>query len=136
MRLVRIARDRWDVQAACDSRGSCQVLDFLSELGGAYEAAREGMLALLHRHIPVNGLRQLREPLCKPLGNDLFEFRREPKGRRLRVIWFYDVGRVVVCACAFTKDAETPRAQITRALRLRAQYFSDQRQGLNRVEDP
>src|SRR6185295_14396310 len=101
--LVRIGRDQWDVLAVCDERGACPVLDVLEALSSSYPAAVDGMLSLLRERIPQDGPQGLRAPTCKSLGNGLWEFRKEPKGRRLRVIWFYDFGRIVVCTVAFTK---------------------------------
>jgi phage-related protein len=136
MRLLRIARHAWDIQAVCDARGDCQVLDFLDSLGGDYVAARDAMLSLLQEYLPVHGPQRLREPHSKPLGNELFEFRKEPKGKRLRIIWFDDTGKVVVCASAFAKDKKkTPPEEKERAKKLRAAYFKDQLANKNEIED-
>jgi hypothetical protein len=43
MKLVRIAREQWDVLAVVDHRGHCQVLDFLKGLAPNYQAAKEAM---------------------------------------------------------------------------------------------
>jgi hypothetical protein len=130
MRLIRIRRHTWDVLAVCDDRGDCQVLDFLESLEANYDAAVDAMLALLRERVPVHGPPR-RMPLTRDLGQDLFEFRREPKGKRLRVIWFFDTGRVVVCTTAFTKDDVAPPQEIARGVRLRGKYFSDQKKGRN-----
>lgn len=122
MKLVRIARLRWEVLAICDSRGGCPVLEFLADPGGtSYQVAAEQMMQLLATQVPAGGPPRT-EPLCKPLGNGLFEFRRQPKGKKLRVVWFYGGGTVVVCATAFTKAERTPRTKIAQALLLRESY--------------
>ena len=77
----------------------------------------------------------MREPLCKPLGDEIFEFRKEQKGKRLRVAWFYDTGRVVVCTVAFTKAEKSPPEEKTRSLRMRALYFEGQKNHTNRVNE-
>ena len=49
MKLVRLAKAHWEVLAACDDRGRCELLEFLSGLTGSYKAAaREMMILLLH----------------------------------------------------------------------------------------
>jgi hypothetical protein len=93
------------------------------------------MLHLLRDYVPVHGPLRLRAPLCKSLGDDIFEFRKEPKGKRLRVAWFYDSGRVVVCAVAFTKAEKLPAEEKARAIRMRARYFRDQRNGTNQIDE-
>lgn len=121
MRLVRIGRRRWDVLAVMDHRGQCQVLDFLASLEGSSRAVAEAMSRLLRRTIPANGPPRA-EPLCKPLGDGLFELRKQPKGKKLRVVWFYGGEAVIVCAVAFSKAERTPRERIEEARRLREQY--------------
>jgi phage-related protein len=84
------------------------------------------LFELLLNRIPKAGPPRA-EPLCKPLGHGLFEFRRQPKGKKLRVIWFYGGGAVIVCAVAFTKAERTPRTQIERARALKKAYLEDKR---------
>lgn len=65
------------------------------------------------------------EQESKDLGDGLYEFRRRPKsGAHLRVIWFYDKGRMVVCTHTFTKARrKTPPNEITKAQKIRERYF-------------
>jgi len=127
MKLVRIAKLRWEVLAVCDHRGHCPVTDFLTDLKGtSYQIAAAEVFELLLNRIPKAGPPRA-EPLCKSLGHGLFEFRRQPKGKKLRVIWFYGGGAVIVCAVAFTKAERTPRTQIERARALQKAYLEDKR---------
>lgn len=139
MRLLRIARKRWEVLAICDHRGGCPVLDFLEGLTGAYQAAVEQMLVLLGQLIPENGPPK-GEPLCKSLGDGLYELRKQPKGKKLRVVWFYGGGPVIICAAAFTKAERTPRAEIIRARALQREYWEARKHGqlkiVNRGANP
>jgi hypothetical protein len=75
MKVVRLARKRWEVLAVCDSRGRCPVTEFLEDLEGTgYQVAAEQMVQLLVVQVPANGPPR-NAPLCKPLGDGLFEFR-------------------------------------------------------------
>lgn len=121
MRLVRLARHRWEVLAILDARDRCEVLEFLLTPGESYRAAAEAMLHLLFEAIPRGGPPKA-EPLCKPLGDGLFELRKQPKGKKVRVVWFYGGGAVVVCAVAFTKAERTPRAKLAQARLLKERY--------------
>jgi phage-related protein len=80
------------------------------------------MLALLRLQIPANGPPK-GEPLCKPLGDGLYELRRQPKGKKLRLVWFYGGGAVIVCAAAFTKAERTPRIELERAKQVKEDYW-------------
>jgi phage-related protein len=122
MNLVRIAKLRWDVLAIVDARGRCPVLEFLADLQGPQRTAAEQMLALLRLQIPANGPPK-GEPLCKPLGDGLYELRRQPKGKKLRLVWFYGGGAVIVCAAAFTKAERTPRIELERAKQVKEDYW-------------
>jgi phage-related protein len=121
MKLIRLAKRRWEVLAILDAREHCDVLDFLTEPEESYRIAARAMLHVLFDAVPIAGPPQ-REPLGKSLGDGLFELRKQPKGRKLRVVWFYGGGAVVVCATAFTKAERTPRAKLAQALTLRERY--------------
>jgi hypothetical protein len=122
MKLIRIARGEWDVLAVLDSRDRCQVLDFLEELEGPESVAAAGMMRLLEEIVPKLGLPRSAS-VCKSLGDGLFEFRRQPKGKKLRVLWFYGGTAVIVCTAAFKKAEKTPRAQVDQARFLCKQYW-------------
>ncbi len=127
MKLVRIGKLRWDVLAVCDSRGRCQVTGFLADLEGTtHQIAAEQVLKLLRKQVPASGPPKA-EPLCKHLGDGLYEFRKQPKGKKLRVVWFYGGGAVIVCAVAFTKAERTPRTQMERARAQQKAYMEDRR---------
>lgn len=121
MKLVRIGKLRWDVLAILDARERCGILDFLTDPEESYRVAAQAMLRTLFEAIPRGGPPRA-EPLGKSLGNGLFELRKQPKGKKLRVVWFYGGGAVVVCAVAFTKAERTPRAKLAQALLLRERY--------------
>lgn len=55
---------------------------------------------------------------------------------RIRVLWFYDRGSVVVCTHGFVKDSrKTPKREIESALRVRQQYFAAKRANAIQIED-
>jgi len=123
MRLVRIGWGAWEVLAVVDPRGRCQVLDFLGQLGVGYAVARRVMLLFLQLRLPQDGPPMNNAQLCKPLGDGLFELRRQPKGQKLRVVFFYDEGRRIVCTNAFCKAETTPRTELLLARAQRKRYL-------------
>lgn len=135
MKLVRIARREWDVLAVLDSREKCQVLDFLADLHGPESRAAKSMIALLSETVPQSGP-PTREPLCKSLGEGVYEFRRQPKGKKLRVLWFYGGAAVIVCTAAFKKAERTPRVQLDQARFLCKQYWIARSRGEFEILDP
>ena len=121
MKLVRIAREQWDVLAVVDHRGHCQVLEFLEALAPNYHTARDSMLILLRDVLPQSGPPRHNE-ISKSLGGGIFELRRQPKGRKLRVVYFYDSGFRIICTSAFTKAETTPIVEIASARFLARRY--------------
>jgi hypothetical protein len=136
MYLLRVAKGLWEVQAVCDAEGACPALDFLLGLQrGPYRAASDWMLQLVKQTMTTCDPRTIPMPLCRSLGDGLFEFRKQPKGKKVRLLWFVDVGRIVVCTSVFLKDDKTGPVEIERARALRRRYFEDQRMGRNHIID-
>jgi phage-related protein len=123
MQLVRIARDQWDVLGVLDGKGCCQVLDFLRQLPPNYAAAQRWMLQFLFLHLPAAGPPKHNADLCKSLGGGIFELRRQPKGQKLRTLFFYDDLCRIVLTNAFLKAETTPRTDIALARSLKKRYF-------------
>jgi phage-related protein len=123
MKLVRIAREQWDVLAVLDLRGRCQVLDYIDALGANYAAAKRGLLRFLRVELPRDGPPTHNAQRCKPLGGGVFELRRQPKGQKLRVLFFYDDGFRIVCTNAFSKAETTPQTEIELARALKDRYL-------------
>lgn len=136
MRLVRIARDQWDVLAILDGRGECQVLDFLQQLPPSYAAAQRWMLQFLRLQLLAAGPPRNNADLCKSLGGGIFELRRQPKGKKLRTLFFYDDMSRIVLTNAFLKAETTPRSELALARSLRKRYFEAKfRHGLQIVKE-
>jgi len=92
------------------------------------------MLALLRQQIPSSGPPH-NEEISKQLDGDIYEFRRTPnRGPALRVLWFYDEGKVIVCTHGFWKTTQkTPSAEIQKAQQLRKDYLRAKRSNSIRI---
>jgi hypothetical protein len=67
------------------------------------------------------------EEKSKLLREGIFEFRT--KGG-LRLLWFYDEGRVVICVNGYIKQGQkTPNAEIDAAIQWKNKYFTAKRLG-------
>lgn len=121
MKLLRLAKQQWTVLAVQNDRGNCQVLDLLSESGDPGER----LLSDLRESIPARGPPLNNQEFSKSLRDKIFEF-REPttKGGTLRVLWFYDENKLVVCANGVLKKrGDTPAELIDAAVKVRTAYF-------------
>src|ERR1700687_3898616 len=100
MRLRRVRRTRWDVLAVCSPRGDCPLLEYLVGLEAQLAADGRALLRLLAgvaehgppRHVEIS----------HKIAGEIWEF----ISGRLRVLWFYDEGRRVVCCHGFVKRAK------------------------------
>ena len=47
---------------------------------------------------------------------------------RLRLLWFYDEGRLIICTSGFVKKGrKTPRYEIEHAIQVMSNYFEDKK---------
>lgn len=117
MRLRRVRRAQWDVLAVCSPRGECPLLEFLGGLNAELAADGRAMLRLLSLASEQGPPRNTE--LSHKLAGEIWEF----IAGRLRVLWFYDEGRVIVCSHGFMKRTrKTPMSEIDRAQAARRGY--------------
>ncbi len=118
MRLRRVRSGGWQVLAVCTDRGDCPLLQFLAEIEGGLARDGRRMLKLLDR-VADHGPPRNTE-ISHQLGPGLWEFIQG----RVRVLWFYDEGKLVICSHGFVKKRQkTPATEIERAQEYRRQYF-------------
>ncbi|HWM92248.1 MAG TPA: type II toxin-antitoxin system RelE/ParE family toxin [Thermoanaerobaculia bacterium] len=130
MKLRRVRRGQWDVLAICGPRGECPLLDFLASLEAQLEADGRSMLRLLSfaaQQGPPHNVE-----VSHKIAGEIWEL----IAGRLRVLWFYDQGRLVVCSHGFVKRTrKTPPGEIQRAQAALDAYQAAKRAGSLKVED-
>ena len=121
MKLLIVRRDVWTILAVCEEE-RCPLYRDLEALGKRLP----GDFAKIMRrfeHFAANGPPRNKE-LCRELEDGIFELKAQ-KGL-MRVFFFYDEGRVVVCSHAVQKPKKkTLRTQISRARRARKAYLAE-----------
>ena len=95
MRLIRIAKGRWEVLAEVDAGGSCPVLDLLNPSGVLKEPQRF-LSRFLRVYLPLEGPPVSSLPRCRPLADGVFELRSHPR-QETAVLFFSDEGQRIVC---------------------------------------
>lgn len=118
MKLRRLSREgKWQVLAACTERGNCPLEEFLCNLAPNFESSLRGILALLD-YVAVNGPPRNVE-LSHQLRGDIYEF---IKGR-IRVLYFLERDRVIICTHGLVKKSQKIRGvEIERAEAVRRAY--------------
>src|SRR4030066_2271851 len=117
------------VLAACTERGECELLSFLNEMEGPIGRAAIRMASILERTAKEGPSR--RTEISHQIEDEIYEFIQG----RLRVLWFYDEGSLVVCSHGFVKKTrKTPRPELRRAKDTRRRYFDDKTKGKITIE--
>ena len=108
--------------------GRFPVAEFLAQAGGADPHEFRKLTALLDRCCR-HGIPNNKEKV-RPLGDGLHEFKT---GGGLRVFWFWDAGRMVICAHGIVKKSnKTPPKDLKLARDRKAAYESAKRK--NKIE--
>lgn len=124
MVLFEIAKDRYKVYALGRDGDDCDLLDFLSSLGPNRQKDGDRLLALLER-VSQNGPPRNTD-ISHQIRNEIFEFIQG----QLRVLWFYEEGKVILCTHGFLKRSrKTPDREISRADLLRKGYLETKAKG-------
>ncbi len=127
MKLLKLDQGQFTVHAVCDERGKPALLEFLEGLGANLKANGVGMIQLLKRcaqHGPPKN-----SDLKHHLGDGICELR---KGQ-LRVLYFTDKGRVIICSHGLIKKTgKVPTKDINRANTARDRYLNARH--LNQLE--
>ena len=122
MHLLLVSKGFYTVYAVAKSRERCELLEFLEGLGQTLQKDSDRMLALLGR-VAMEGPPRNTE-ISHQIKGKLFEFIQG----RLRVLWFYDEGRLIICTGGFVKKRrKTPRGEIDHAIQLMYDYFEDKK---------
>ena len=130
MRLRRVRGARWEVLAVCGARGDCPLLDFLAGLEARLAADGRAMLRLL-AFVAEQGPPRNVETSHKIAG-EIWEL----IAGRVRVLWFYDAGRLVVCSHGFVKRTrKTPAGEIERARSAYEAYLAAKQSATLEVEE-
>lgn len=124
MKLERVRTGDWQILAVCTDRGDCPLLEFLAGLEG--QLARDGrrMLRLLARVASKGAPRNTQ--ISHQLDSGIWEFIQG----RIRVLWFYDQGRMIICSHGFVKKRQrTPADELERARGARRRYLESKIEG-------
>ena len=132
MRLVRLARSRWEALAILAEGEHCEVLDFLLGKREGQQGVRRGMYSFLRETVPLYGPQEDNAELClrmRPYEDGLYEFRKQARaGPKVRVIFFTD-GNRIICVNGFLKTDATPQRKLDEAAAVRRRYFDDKSKG-------
>lgn len=111
-----VVRSRWTVYAVCTARGTCPLEEFLGDHGQLGQD-KDRMLRRLEA-IAEHGPQFLPE-ISHQIEPDLWQTEQG----RVRILWFYDRDRVIVCSHGFIKRTrKTPEGEKAMARQALREY--------------
>ncbi|HEX3552689.1 MAG TPA: hypothetical protein VIA62_05630 [Thermoanaerobaculia bacterium] len=117
MRLLRIAKGRWEVLAEVEPGGSCPVLDRLDQAGSRRET-QVFLSRFLRVYLPLEGPPTSSLPRCRPLADGVFELRGQASGQEPPLLFFSDAGQRIVCTSAPDSRQRYFEAKAARGLQI------------------
>ncbi|GFM73770.1 hypothetical protein PSCICL_47620 [Pseudomonas cichorii] len=103
-----------------EADGRSQVEKFMDEVGAGFEANLNGLLIMMERHSKL-GSDAFNTAQCHYVdqGEKIYEY---IKGR-LRIFWFEDDDKIIVCTHGIVKKSQkTPGREIQKAIRVKRTY--------------
>jgi phage-related protein len=130
MILRVIERGSWTLLAVCTGRGECSLLDDLEGLAPNLSGDGVRLSRLLERVAEYGPPKNT--DINQKIKGDIWEF----TPGRIRVLYFFDQGKLIVCSHMFVKKTQkTPAREIQRAEEIRARYLADKAQGALEIEE-
>lgn len=121
----------WKVYAICQDSGECDLRTFLDDLTGDYRKYAVKTVAAMD-DISKRGpeaLTKFNSHQVDPLDKGVWQF----TVGKIRVLFFYDDGKVIVCSHGFKKKTQkTPKSEQDAARRAKQIYLEDKKK--NRLE--
>lgn len=134
MELKVLFPGKWRITSPMERDGRSQVEVFIDDVGGNFSANVSGLVAMMEAH-SEQGPDQFNTSQCHYVDQQeqIYEY---IKGR-LRLFWFEDDDRVVICTHGIVKkDQKTPKRDIDRAKRVKSAYLQAKaNERLNFVEE-
>ena len=132
MKLELWVKDKWSIFGlVAENATPSAELDELAQQNGSQV---DGLFVLLDNIAKQQeGPKVLNDSICHVIDRDhgIWQF---SKGR-IRLLWFYDEGRCIICTQAFLKKSQTtPKDIIKKAIRLRTDYFTVKGENGGRIE--
>lgn len=123
MRLEVIVDGRWRIcSPILGNKEDCTFVEFVDSLGANLQKKVGGLLAMMEQH-SQHGSASFNVAQCHYVDQreQIYQY---SKGR-LRLFWFEDAGRVVICTHGIVKsDQRTPKREIERAIDIKRRYMT------------
>ncbi|HAE38446.1 MAG TPA: hypothetical protein DCG57_07390 [Candidatus Riflebacteria bacterium] len=109
-----------------EAGGECPLEDFFKELKDTGHQDLDQMLRLIHRSAELGPPRNIE--MSRALEGKNAEGLWEFKAGAIRIMWFYERNKIIICTHSFLKKGrKTPAPEIERAQNTRSKYYAEQK---------
>jgi phage-related protein len=121
MKLLTLCKDKFHLAAICSERDVCELVDYLSGTDSADKVSMVRLLEFTSEHGPPRNKEK-----SNYLEGKIFEF----KHNQLRILYFFDERKLIVCTHHFVKKQQkAPKKEIKRAKELHKLYLQNKNNG-------
>lgn len=132
MILEELHNIHWRVLAICDSKGRSIIDKLVSGLSGDLLVDGQKLDSDLDK-LSEHGPRIFPPERCHQISSK--EQIYQLTSKRLRLFWFYDAGKMIICAHGFIKKSQkTPMDELAQAVAARNRYVADKDNGRLQVK--
>lgn len=115
----------WVIYCPCNAEGESELDEFFLTLGSNMKSDKTKMFALF-KQVSESGPLNLSDKITHQLDRGIREFR----AGRIRVLWFFDDDKVVICSHGMVKKTQKmPKREIDRAKRCKDTYDEAKKAG-------
>ncbi|RRV26754.1 hypothetical protein EGJ23_12070 [Pseudomonas sp. o96-267] len=120
MNLKVLLSGKWTILTPTKQNGLSELEEFIAGLGSNFEASLAGVFTMMEQHCSY-GPEHFNSSQCHYVDQkeQIYQY---SKGR-IRVFWFEDDDKVVICTHGLLKKTQkTPRQEIQRAIKVKERY--------------
>ncbi|HEX4964462.1 MAG TPA: type II toxin-antitoxin system RelE/ParE family toxin [Thermoanaerobaculia bacterium] len=130
MKVRVVSRGLWTLYAVCTDRGDCPLLEFLADTTSSHLAKTKRQMLRRLEMIAQTGVVRVTE-ISHQIAEDIWQIEKGD----IRILYFYDKGRVILLSHGFVKETQKTRpAEIQRAQEALRRYRAE-RHELKIIED-
>lgn len=130
MKLRVVCKGLWTLYAVCTDRGDCPLLEFLADGASSHVAKTKRQMLSRLESISQRGVVQVTE-ISHQIAEGIWQIEKGD----VRILYFYDKGRVIILSHGFVKDTQKTRLSEIQRVQDALQRYQAERNRLEIIED-
>ncbi len=130
MKLRVVCKGLWTLYAVCTDRGDCPLLEFLADGASSHVAKTKWQMLRRLESISQRGVVQVTE-ISHQIAEDIWQIEKGD----IRILYFYDKGRVIILTHGFVKKTQKTRQSEVQQAQDALRRYQAERNRLEIIED-